>query len=104
MPTNEIYVNYALVEYRRALERWNKKLRTPEDALIRVIEWRRLVIKLQEHASHPFIAKSLKEALVYLASAEKATKKPSSKPEQPRATSPKPITRWRSHWVSPLID
>ena len=97
MPTDEIYVNCALVDYRLALERWNNKIRTPEDALIRVVEWRRLVLKLQEHASHPFIAKSLKEALVYLAKAEKATKKPCTTPA-------KQITRWRNHWVPPVID
>ena len=109
MPTDEIYVNCALVDYRLALERWNKKLRTPEDALIRVVEWRRLVLKLQEYASHPFIAKSLKEALVYLADAEAEAKKPrtksaksSSAPEKPRGKSV-PANRWRDHWVPPMF-
>ena len=107
MPTDKIYVNCALVDYRLALERWNKKLRTPEDALIRVVEWRRLVLKLQEYALHPFIAKSLKEALVYLAEAEKKVEEmklpPRTKPapEKPRGKTV-PTTRWRDHWVPPM--
>jgi hypothetical protein len=103
--TDEIHANYALGYYKQALGEWNNKIRTPEDALIRVVEWRRVVLKLQTHAlKSPFVAKSLKEALVYLANAEKATKKPSSKLEQPCTTPAKQITRWRNHWVPPLIE
>ena len=107
MPTDEIYVNCALVDYKKALERWNNKLRTPEDALIRVVEWRRLVLKLQEYACNPHIAKSLKEALVYLAKAEEKVKvmKPpphnKSVPEKPHGKSV-PANRWRDHWVPPM--
>uniref|UniRef100_A0A6C0B3E1 Uncharacterized protein n=1 Tax=viral metagenome TaxID=1070528 RepID=A0A6C0B3E1_9ZZZZ len=95
--TDEIHANYALGYYKQALGEWNNKIRTPEDALIRVVEWRRVVLKLQTHTSKsPFIAESLKEALVYLANAEKAIKKPSTTPA-------KQVTRWRNHWVPPVI-
>ena len=96
--TDEIHANYALGYYKQALGEWNNKIRTPEDALIRVVEWRRVVLKLQTHSlKSPFVAKSLKEALVYLANAEKAIKKPCTTPA-------KQITRWRNHWVPPLIE
>ena len=107
MPTDEIYSNDALLTYEQALKRWNAKIRTPEDALIRVVEWRRLVLKLQLYASNPFVAKSLKEALVYLANAEKKVEemetppRTKSAPEKPRGKTV-PTTRWRDHWVPPM--
>ena len=102
MPTDEIYINDALLTYKQALEHWNDKLRTIEDARIRVVEWRRTVIKLQEYASNDLVAKSLKEALMYLADAESEAKKPhtNSVPEKPRGKTV-PTTRWRDHWVPP---
>lgn len=109
MPTDEIYINDALLTYKQALEHWNDKLQTIEDARIRVVEWRRTVIKLDKYASNDLVAKSLKEALVYLADAEAEAKKPrtksaksSSAPEKPRGKSV-PANRWRDHWVPPMF-
>lgn len=108
MPTDEIYINDALLAYKQALEHWNDKLQTIEDARVRVVEWRRAVVKLREHASNDLVAKSLKEALVYLANAEKKVNemepplRAKTVPEKPRGKSV-PTTRWRDHWVPPMF-
>lgn len=103
-----VFLRDALLEYKQALERWNDKLHTIEDARVRVVEWRRAVVKLREHASNDLVAKTLKEALVYLANAEKKVNemepplRAKTVPEKPRSKSVKPpITRWRDHWVPP---
>ena len=104
----EIYINDDLLTYKHALEHWNDKIKTPEDALVRVVNWRRTVIKLQQHASNPLAAKSLKEALEYLAKAEEKVEE--MKPPQPARSAccsrvkpaKLPPTRWRDHWVPPM--
>jgi hypothetical protein len=104
---DEIYINAALLTYKQALEHWNGIIKTPEQALIRVVDWRRTVIKLQQYASNDLVASSLKEALEYLAKAEEKVKvmKPpphnKSVPEKPHGKSV-PANRWRDHWVPPM--
>lgn len=104
---NEIYINDALLTYKQALEHWNNKLQTIEDARIRVVVWRKTVVKLQLYALNTFVAKSLEEAMKYLAKAEEKVEemKPllrtKSAPEKPRGKTV-PTTRWRDHWVPPM--
>ena len=105
---DEVYERDALLEYKQALQHWDDKIKTPEQALIRVVDWRRLMIKLRKYASNPFVAKSLEEAMEYLAKAEKKVEE--MKPQRPdwwpsrlRVKPAKvPSTRWRDHWVPPV--
>jgi len=107
--TKEIFERDALDEYQRALECWNNKIRTLEDARVRVVNWRKTSIKLKQHASTDVVRDSLVEALEYLASAEKAVEKMKPAPAKSAkklAEQTKPrakITRWRDHWQPPMF-
>lgn len=105
---DETYINDALLIYKQALQHWNDKIKTPEEALIRVVNWRRTVIKLKQYASNPFVAASLKEAMEYLAKAEQKVEemkppRPDWWPSRLRVKPAKlPPPPWRDHWVPPL--
>jgi hypothetical protein len=108
---DEVYERDALLEYKQALEHWDDKIKTPEQALIRVVDWRRLMIKLRKYASNPFVAKSLEEAMEYLAKAEQKVEEmkpptllppPRVKPSKPPAKSLSDRPPWRDHWVPPM--